>query len=401
MVAIKTQNDYKVALEEIEQLIDQNARAGTREGDRLDLLTLLVQDYEQREIEKTFVDPVEAIKFRMEQMNLTPRDLVPLLGSRSKVSEVLSRKRPLTLSMVRALYKGLGIPAASLVQEPTLFQEDQEAIEWNRFPLREMRKRGWIDDAELVSADPKRTMEQFFSPLGSHWVPAALYKRTHYVRSARQMDEYALAAWKGRVCRRAISDPPSVKFDRDRISLEFLRELAHLSSLSDGPRHCKEYLDTIGISFLVEAPLPETYLDGAAILLAENHPIVALTLRHDRIDNFWFVLMHELVHIWRHLNPNTTAVYDDLDLEDSDNESEREADSTAGEILIPKADWENSPARYLRTPEAVEHLAKKLRIHPALVAGRIRHHYRSFRVLTRFVGQGQIRRLFPELEGEY
>src|SRR5207245_8278138 len=82
----------------------------------------------------------------MEQMNLIPHDLVPLLWSRSKVSEVLSRKRPLTLSMARALYKGLRIPAKALLQEQFLFDLDEEAIEWERFPIREMVARGWIKD---------------------------------------------------------------------------------------------------------------------------------------------------------------------------------------------------------------------------------------------------------------
>ena len=102
ITAINSEIDYKAALREIEQLIDRNTRVGTPEGDRLNLLTLLVQDYEQKRIEIEAPDPIDAIKFRMEQMNLMPRDLVPLIGSRSKVSEVLSRKRPLTLSMARA-----------------------------------------------------------------------------------------------------------------------------------------------------------------------------------------------------------------------------------------------------------------------------------------------------------
>ena len=172
--------------------------------------------------------------------------------------------------------------------------------------------------------------------------------------------------------------------------------LAHLSTLSDGPRHAREYLEKVGISLVVEAHLPETYLDGAAILVGPDRPIIALTIRHDRLDNFWFVLMHELVHVWRHLSEDFNAYYDDLDVEDSISPQEREADHLAGEALIPEAEWNRSPASSLRTPDAVHHLASRLRIHPAIVAGRIRHHYRSYRVLNRLVGQGAVRRLFPE-----
>lgn len=398
ITGINSEVDYKAALSEIEELIDRNARAGTSDGDRLNLLTLLVQDYEQKRIEIEAPDPIEAIKFRMEQMNLMPRDLVPLIGSRSKVSEVLSRKRPLTLSMVRALHKGLRIPAKALLQEQFLFDLGEEAIEWERFPIREMIARGWIKGKITdVRHQAKDVMRRFFAPLGKDWTPIVLYKQTrYYLRSARQMDFYALAAWNARVCIRALESPPAFKFESNVLTLDFMHELAHLSTLADGPRHAIEYLDKMGVSLIIEPQLPETYIDGAAILAAPDRPVVALTIRHDRIDNFWFVLMHELIHIARHLKADLTAVYDDLDVEDTTNAQEQEADHLAGEALIPEIEWKKSPASSLRNPDAVEHLASRLRIHPAIVAGRIRHQRRSYRVLNRLVGQGQVRRLFPE-----
>jgi HTH-type transcriptional regulator/antitoxin HigA len=396
ITAINSELDYKAALSEIEKLIDLPAHAGTAEADRLNLLTLLVQDYEQKHIESRTPDPIEAIKFRMEQMNLAPRDLVPLFGSRSRVSEVLSGKRPLSLAMIRALHKGLGIPAKALLQEQFLPGMGEEEIYWERFPIREMIERGWIKHKFYDGQHRREIMKQFLTPLGNDWAPVALYKQGHYVRSARQMDPYAIAAWKARVCIRALETKVPADFEPRNITLQFMHELAHLSALDDGPRHVGEYLKTVGVCFIVEPHLPDTYLDGAAILIKEHFPVVALTLRHDRIDNFWFVLMHELAHIGRHLNSGTSAFYDDLDVEDTSNSQEKEADEMAGEALIPEDEWRRSPARNLRTPEAVEHLANKLRIHPAIVAGRIRHHYKSFRVLNRLVGHGGVRPLFSE-----
>jgi|SRR5580700_4996813 HTH-type transcriptional regulator/antitoxin HigA len=396
ITAINSELDYKAALKEIERLIDLPARAGTQDGDRLNLLTLLVQDYEQKHSESRTLDPIEAIRFRMEQMNLTPRDLLPLLGSRSRVSEVLSGKRPLSLSMIRALQKGLGIPAKALLQEQFLPGMDEEKIDWERFPIKEMFNRGWIKQkGYTVRHEARHIMKQFFAPLGNDWTPVALYKHSHYVRSARQMDPYAVAAWKARVCIRALDITMPVEFKPGTITFQFMHELTHLSVLTDGPRHVGEYLRNVGIGFIVEPHLPDTYLDGAAILVKDRLPVIALTLRHDRVDNFWFVLMHELAHIWKHLNSGTSAFYDDLDVDDP-NEQEHEADQIAGEALIPEDEWKRSPARNLRTPEAVEHLANKLRIHPAIVAGRIRHHYKAYRVLNRFVGHGRIRSLFSE-----
>jgi HTH-type transcriptional regulator/antitoxin HigA len=398
ITAINSENDYKAALREIEELIGRNVKAGTPEGDRLNILSLLVQDYEQKRIESQAPDPIDALRFRMEQMELTARDLVPLIGSRSKVSEVLSRKRPLTLSMVRALHKGLGIPAKSLLREQSLFESDEGDIQWDRFPLQEMIQRGWLKSrAADLSHNARDLMQQFLAPLGRNWAPAVLYKRGRYVRSARQMDPYALAAWNARVCIRALESPPRTEFDRAVVTLSFMHELAHLSTLSDGPRQACEYLENVGISVIVEPHLPETFLDGAALLVEPNRPAIGLTIRHDRLDNFWFVLMHELIHVARHLSSDWVGFYDDLDIDDTSNPKEREADDLAGEALIPDKEWLNSPARNLRTPDAVEHLARRLRIHPAIVAGKIRHHYKSYRVLNRLVGQGEVRCLFPDI----
>src|SRR5438128_180167 len=106
---IKTESEYVAALARIDKLMD--AKRNTAHGDELELLSLLVHDYEQRVFPIDKPDPVAAIRFRMEQQGLRPKDLVPLLGSRSRVSEVLSGRRNLSLKMIRALVSGLGIPA--------------------------------------------------------------------------------------------------------------------------------------------------------------------------------------------------------------------------------------------------------------------------------------------------
>ncbi len=120
---IKTELEYEAALAEVEDLIDRNPEAGTPEADRLELLVLLIQDYESREVDIPLPDPIEAIRFRMEQQNLTQGDLVPYFGSRSRASEVLSGKRKLSLSMIRALHEGLGIPLKVLIQDHEPVQE--------------------------------------------------------------------------------------------------------------------------------------------------------------------------------------------------------------------------------------------------------------------------------------
>jgi len=111
---IKTEADYQAALKEIERLFE--ARRNMPEGDRLEVLTALVEAYEDRHYSIPLPDPIEAIRYYMETRGLTRRDLEPYIGTRARVSEVLNRKRPLTLSMIRKLNARLGIPAEVLIQ---------------------------------------------------------------------------------------------------------------------------------------------------------------------------------------------------------------------------------------------------------------------------------------------
>jgi len=106
---IKSEEDYQKALARIEKLMD--AKAGTRQGDELELLSALVGLYEEKQYPIDLPNPVEAIKFRMDQMGLRQKDMTRYLGSKSKASEVLNGKTPITLSMMRVLHKNLGIPS--------------------------------------------------------------------------------------------------------------------------------------------------------------------------------------------------------------------------------------------------------------------------------------------------
>jgi len=112
---IKTKKEYEKALNRLEQIF--NARPGTAEGDELEFLSLLLDNYEKEHFPIDLPDPIEAIKFRMEQMGYKSSDLARVLGFRSRVSEVLNRKRKLSLSMIRRLNKDLHIPTDVLIQE--------------------------------------------------------------------------------------------------------------------------------------------------------------------------------------------------------------------------------------------------------------------------------------------
>ena len=399
MKIIKTECEYHNALERIECLMDEDPDVGTGEADELGVLALLVEDYESKEILASLPDPIDAIRFRMEQQNLAQRDLIPFIGSRSKVSEILSGKRSLTLSMIRALHTNLGIPARVLLQErdPLLLEGDQ--TDWSAYPVKEIVRRGWVEaDSHNVRDQAEEIMRGFFSQLGNVKASAAMFRKSDHVRTARSMDVNALVAWSARVAIKVKENPPKSKFKEGTVDIEFMRNLARLSWSENGPLLAQEYLAKHGIPLVVEQHLPRTYLDGAAVLIETDRPIIGLSLRHDRIDNFWWCLMHELAHIALHLDADVSTFFDDLDAEDQGDRRESDADKLAGEALIPRDAWEKSPARSFRSPQSVEHLAKHLGIHPAIVAGYMRHHFNNYRILNRLVGHGQVRRLFPNVQ---
>jgi HTH-type transcriptional regulator/antitoxin HigA len=391
---IKNEAQYEENLLALEELLDRNPATGTPENDEVELLTLLIEDYESRRFDFAPPKPIDAVKFRMEQQNLAPRDLIPYVGSRSKVSEILSRKRPLTLSMMRALHSGLGIPASVLLQE----QEDGEEVDihWDRFPIKQMIAWGWIATprSQMSSED---VLGPFFATAGYLKPQAILCRASTHVRTARSMDNYSLAVWSTRVLARADKSRPRVQYKPGILTYAFLRKVAQLSASDTGPLMAGDFLAQHGIQVVVERHLPRTYLDGAIIMMDELRPVIGLTLRYDRIDNFWFTLMHELAHLSLHLRSEDSIYFDDLDIEAEDDPRETAADQLAREALIPNDVWLASPASRRCIPMAAEHLAAKLHIHIAVAAGRMQHEFKSYQLLRNLVGSGEVRKLFPEV----
>jgi HTH-type transcriptional regulator / antitoxin HigA len=397
---IKTQEDYEKALSRIEMLMD--AEPDTPEVDELELLTALVKMYEDIHYPMDPPDPVEAIKFRMDQMGLSRNDLVPILGSKSKVSEVLNRKRSLTLAMMRALNKELGISAEVLLKEPGAeFPESMPEMDWSRFPLLEMMKRCWLPKAPDPKERPEECIRGFMKKAGINgfMIPARLRQGKNGRYNAKA-DHYSVNAWIMRILILARQTPLRASYVKGSINLSTMREIARLSYFDDGPLLAKEYLNKHGISLIVERHLPRTYLDGAAILTPDGKPVIGLTLRYDRLDNFWFSLLHELAHVARHLSAAQPVIVDDLELrrrdEKTEDKTEKEADELAMEASIPEKSWRRENIDELVTGKALIAMANKWKIHPAIVAGRIRYERKNYRLLSRYVGANEVRKLFQQ-----
>jgi HTH-type transcriptional regulator/antitoxin HigA len=397
---IKNEKDYEKALFRVEQLMD--AEPGTAEMDELELLTALVEMYEDQHYPINPPDPIEAIKFRMDQLGLTRKDMVPYIGTKSKVSEILNGKRPLTLAMMRSLNKNLGISAEVLLKEPGAgFPNEMQELQWHRFPVVEMAKRCWIPKVDDVKEKAEELMRGFIAQAGGpEMVSLAFFRQGKGARYNSKMDPYALTAWCIRVLTLARKNPLKNKYVKGSVKLSALQEVARLSYFENGPLLAREYLEKQGIHLIVAPHLHKTYLDGAAMLLPDGTPVIGMTLRYDRIDNFWFCLLHELAHVAKHLSTAKRIIVDDLDLRGHDPEIEDKIENEADEMtrngLIPKKVWDKKPMGGKAIAAEVYALAKKLKIHPAIIAGRIRFEHNNFRLLSRYIGSKQVRKHFPE-----
>jgi HTH-type transcriptional regulator/antitoxin HigA len=195
------------------------------------------------------------------------------------------------------------------------------------------------------------------------------------------------------VVRKAREVNSTKKYKANSITPEWMRELAKLSAFDEGPKLAKEYLVRHGITLVIEKHFKRTFLDGAAMLDGDR-PIVALTLRYDRIDNFWFALLHEVAHVALHLTPATPIFIDDLDRGNSEF-VEQEADDMAQEALIPVAAWGTARVRHTLTSDDAVTFADQIGVAPAIVAGRLRHENKNYRLLNHLIGKsGQVSQMF-------
>lgn len=392
---IRSEQDYASSLEYLNTVID--AEEGSPEANDRDVLTVLIEKYEEEHYPIDIPDPVDAIRFRIDQLGLTQKDLVPYIGSRSKVSEVLSGKRELTLKMIRALNRHLGIPAEVLLREKPLSRLDEfRGIDFQKFPIAEMNRNGAFQGLDTSNLEDKaeECIRFLVNNIGGlEAVPEGLFRATASARLNAKIDPYALQGWSLQVLAKASEEVNVRPFVRENVSQPFLRGLVGLSVLNDGPRLSKEFLKKHGILLQVVPHLKNTYLDAAAFITEAGRPIIGLTIRHDRIDNFWFTLLHEIGHIVRHLRIGS-FIADDMSLRgsNSDNDVEREADKFAEDALLPPG-FNLDQDEFVTKQEVLDYASANT-IHPSIVAGRIQFAKNNYRLFSSLVGRGEVRRQF-------
>jgi len=339
--------------------------------------------------------PVMLIKARIAR-NWTQKELAIALGIKEQQlqryeSDLYRSANLKTLSRVAETI-GLRVSESAVLYSP----DDPVVPSFSEgFPLPEMLKRGWFEDFGGTLAQAKRNapqlIEQFYLSARVDRNLLAMHRKM--VRGGGVLNEAALSAWQVRAIHIANKQKLRQQFDSDRLTFDWFRELAKLSQYDEGPLLARDWLLESGIHFVVERHLPQTHLDGAALRHPGGTPIVAVTLRHDRLDNFWFVLFHELAHIALHFPlSDDTDYFDDIDVKCNDIESE--ADTFALNALLPEESWENCLSRFSLTTEMVQEEAKQLRVHPSVLAGRIRYERNNYTILNDAVGYGEVRRHF-------
>lgn len=306
------------------------------------------------------------------------------------MSEVLNRKRPLTVQMIRALSIGLGISAETLVGLAAADTGPRnKGIDWSKFPIAEMVQRGWIRKLTKRTDEAVEDIVRGFVADAGLQFGAAAFKRSLSGEAQSPTTRYALYAWLARVIQRARKRRKQLTdFQPDALSADFLRELAQLSWSDKGPLLAIEFLEKHGVAVVIEPHLKGTQLDGAALRDVTGQPIIGLTLRHDRLDNFWFTLLHETAHLWRHVISDEIFL-DDLDVS-SEDRREAEANRLAREACIPRLVWKRSDAFLSPSKESINRLSRELRIHPAIIAGRLRREGGNYQIFSDLIGYHEV-----------
>ncbi|CRL49843.1 helix-turn-helix domain-containing protein [Pseudomonas sp. URMO17WK12:I11] len=264
-------------------------------------------------------------------------------------------------------------------------------IDWGMFPANEMIKRGWISNSP--GSGKTDLVRSYFLGNGGQNAPVLHRKKFH---GENRPNEYSLLAWQARVLEKARTEVDLGHVNEYEHTDVWLADLARLTCRNDAPRLAKDFLASRGIVLVIERHLSGTYLDGAAMILETGHPVVAMTIRHDRLDNFWFVLFHELAHIALHLFDSLQMDFFDEESKSEGDTIEKEADEFALEALISNSLWDSCLSRFTMTTESILQDAERLAIHPSILAGRIRKESGNYSIFSDLLGQGKVRVCFEE-----
>ena len=325
---------------------------------------------------------------------MSQAELADKLGMREQQIQryEADRYRSINLQNYRRISNALGVELEIKIHNGTSAWIREITAEKIKFTdeqikkvLEHAKKQQWFTSSDNEDEPQEMLLDYIYETSTKFGSPALL--RTG-INSLDLGNDLSLSAWRARVIKRAEIEKTTAQFDP--INISWLKNLVSLSSYEDGPLRAKNMLFEKGITIIIEPQIAGLRLDGAAFLMGAM-PVIGLTIRYDRIDNFWFTLLHELAHIFLHQQAGLSAgFFDDMDKNHSDG-IEIEADEFAESMLVPIERWKTAPARIATSATPIENFAKQLNIHPAIVFGRIRKERGNYSIFSDRIGSGEVR----------
>ncbi len=326
--------------------------------------------------------PGEILRDELEERGWTQADLAQIIDRpASLIGQIIAGTRGITPETARDLSAAFETTPEfwmnldSTYQLSRLAHDDRETITrrarlYNKAPVKDMIRRAWIEPSDNITVLESRVLKFFQIESLDEEPPVPL----HAARKSTGYDQPLTPAQQALLFRASqLARAVHAETFSDAALDEAVRRLRLLLHAPQEIRHVPRILSDAGVRFVIVQPLPGNRIDGACFL-QDSRPVIALSLRHDRLDNFWFVLMHELAHV----KMGVDALDCDLDANKHDAERpeiERLADEFAGANLVPSKQIENFIARVspLYSARRIEAFAHTIKVHPAIVVGQLQH----------------------------
>jgi len=330
--------------------------------------------------------PGEYIRDELEARGWTQLDLAAILDRpASVIQDILKGSRPISPEIAQGLGDAFGTTAQYWMNYQTAYKlaltpKDDKIMRraklFQKYPIREMQRRGWIEDSSNVNVIETQVC-QFFDIPDIDTEPRLQYaaRKTDYAK-----ENESQKTWLRRAMNLATMFPVEGKYDENNIDA-LLTELAQLRKEPEELRSVPQLLSKFGIRFLIVEHLPKTKIDGACFWLDKNSPVIVMSLRFDRIDYFWFTLIHELKHVY---NKDGTIVESELFEEyNSDQEkpkAEQDADTFAVNFLVNQEELDDMILRKYPMISKIDILvfAHRQGLHPGIVVGQLHHRYKNW-----------------------